>query len=149
MSHTYSCLPIHLVFSTKNRMPWLTPALRARVFPYINGIIQQLNGKVYTINGMFDHAHIFGAFPPAIAPAEAVRTIKANSSKWIHEERLCDAFRWQTGYGAFAIGRTETDMISRYIEQQETHHRTVTFQDEFLKFLHDYDIEYDPKYIWD
>ena len=146
---SFSCLPIHLVFSTKYRKPWLTPELRARVFPYINGIIQQMHGKVYIINGLYDHAHIFGGLPPTIAPADAVKTIKANSSKWIHEQGLCADFRWQTGYGAFAIGRTEKEMIYRYVEQQESHHRIVTFQDEFLKLLDEYDVDYDPRYVFD
>ncbi len=146
---SFTCQPLHIVFSTKNRQPWLTPDLRARVFPYITGIIKELRGKVYTINGMYDHTHIFCEFPPVIATSDAVRVVKTNSSKWIHDERLCAEFRWQKGFGSFGIGRTEKDMVIRYIQQQEEHHRIVTFQEEFLQLLHDYDMEYDLRYIWD
>ncbi len=149
MSHTYTTLLVHLVFSTKSRVPWLDEKLRARVFPYMNGIVKELHGKALIINGMADHAHMLLDLPSALAPADAVRIIKTNSTRWVHDQRLCHEFHWQIGYGAFAIGRTEREMVIRYIEQQEAHHRSVTFQDEFLQFLHDYDVEYDPRYLWD
>jgi putative transposase len=149
MPHTYTSLLVHLVFSTKHRMPLLTPPVRERLFPYMGGIIRKLNGKALIIGGMLDHGHILASFPTTIALADAMREIKADSSGWTRAEGLCVPFGWQTGYGAFSIGRSERDTVYHYIENQESHHRTVTYQDEFLTLLNYYDVEYDPRYLWD
>jgi hypothetical protein len=104
---------------------------------------------VFSTDGRPDHTHVLASFPSALALSDAVRTVKANSSRWIKEEGLLPEFAWQTGYGAFSIGRSERETVIEYIKNQLSHHRSVTYQDEYLRLLHDYDLEYDPRFLWD
>jgi len=149
MAHTHTCLLTHLIFSTKYRLPLLDDRIRGRVFAYMNGIIQEIGGKTIIIDGRPDHAHVLASLPARLAISDAMRTVKANSSRWITEEGLLPDFAWQTGYGAFSIGRSERDTVIDYIKDQLAHHRTVTYQDEYLRLLHEYDVDYDPRFLWD
>ena len=150
MSHTYTRLLTHIVFSTKNRFPFMDAGLRSRLFPYMGGIIRKLDGKPILINGTTDHVHILASFPPRLALSDALRTVKANSSRWIHEQFPSHRkFAWQTGFGAFSVSYGHTERVRNYIANQERHHHRATFQDEFLNFLKEQEIEYDKKYIWD
>lgn len=150
LSHTYSQLHAHIVFSTKHRYPFLDGKLRRRLFPYMGGIIRELDGKPIRVNGVADHVHILASLPPRIAVSDVLRTVKANSSRWIHDEFPSLAkFAWQTGYGVFSVSHRDLESVLRYVNNQEEHHRVKTFQEEFLSFLHEYGIEYDEKYLWD
>jgi REP element-mobilizing transposase RayT len=113
------------------------------------GIARGIGCSEVLINGIEDHAHVFLRLPPSLAVAESVQKIKANSSKWIHEERfLPRAFAWQTGYAAFSVSPSNAQEVIRYIENQETHHQKVSFQEEYLMFLKKHGIEYDSRYVW-
>jgi putative transposase len=150
MSHTFTNLLVHAIFSTKNREPHLTETLRPRVFPYMGGIVRELGGTALRINGPDDHVHLLLTLPAMLAIAEVMRVVKTNSSRWIHETfPNSSAFAWQTGYGAFSVSKSNLEAVAAYIDGQEEHHRTVTFQEEFLAFLKRHDIAYDPKYIWE
>jgi REP element-mobilizing transposase RayT len=85
MPHSYSNLLTHIVYSTKNRRPLIDSALESRLFPYFGGILRQLGGKLYTVNGVENHVHILAEMPPTIAVAEAIGKIKGSSTHWIHE----------------------------------------------------------------
>ena len=150
MSHTYTKLLTHIIFSTKHRFPFIDPELGSRLFPYMGGIIRKLEGWPILINGIPDHVHILASLPPKLAVSDVLRTVKANSSLWIHEQfSSLEKFGWQTGFGAFSVSHRDLDIVRTYIANQEEHHRHITFQEEFLKLLKEYEIEYDERYIWD
>ena len=149
MPHTYTYLATHVVFSTKDRLPLMSADLKPRLWAYMNGVIEKLGGKTLAVNGMADHVHVLMLLPPSVAVAEALRVLKANSSKWIHENWPKQRkFAWQSGYAAFGVSRSAVGDVIQYIENQEEHHRGFSFQDELLALLKKHGIEYDERYIW-
>ncbi len=135
MPSSYTHLLYHLVFSTKERRPLITPALRAELYPYIGGIIRNKRGILLDIGGMPDHVHLVARLRPDIAIAEMLCFIKANSSKWANERRdLTMEFAWQKGYGAFTVSESQLAAV-RHVQTQEEHHRKLTFQQERLSSL--------------
>jgi putative transposase len=140
----------HCVFSTKERRPMITPALRERLWPFMGGIARQNNMTAVEIGGVEDHVHMLLALPSTVSIARALQLIKGGSSKWVHdtfpEHRL---FGWQTKYGAFSVSVSQLDKIISYIKGQEGHHRKVTFKEEFLALLKKHRIQYDERYLWD
>jgi REP element-mobilizing transposase RayT len=150
MAHTYVCLLFHVVFSTKNREPHIDAELKDRLVPYLGGVVRELGGKALKINGTADHLHMHLSLPATLAIADAMRIIKTNSSRWVHEQWASRAsFQWQTGYGAFTVSQSMTKAVTKYIVEQEKHHRGLTFQEEFLALLEKHGIEYDDRYIWE
>ena len=147
---TFTCLHYHLVFSTKHRQPSLADSWRPRLFDYVGGILRQQNGVLLAADGMPDHVHLLAAIHKSVAVADAVRDIKANSSKWVHEKiPHQNGFAWQAGYGAFTVSYSGLDTVRRYLADQQVHHRTRTFQEEFLELLRRHEIEFDERYVWD
>lgn len=149
MSHTYTHLAVHIVFSTKDRAPSISAELRSQLFAYMNGIVGNLGGKALIVNGLADHVHLLASLPPTMSVADALRVLKTNSSKWVHEtwpER--STFKWQTGYGAFSVSHSAVQDVAKYIENQEAHHRKYSYEEEFLALLEKHDIPYDERYIW-
>src|SRR5215470_330136 len=129
MGHTYTNLLTHLVFSTKDRLPYLRDDRRDDVIAYIGGIVRELKGVAINVNGVENHVHALVRLPAALSVAKAVEIIKANSSRWIHEHRVLHrTFAWQAGYAAFSVSDSNVDRVSRYIGNQQEHHRRVTFQ---------------------
>jgi len=141
----------HIVFSTKERQPFLEKdAFRKEVWAYIAGVCKNLGGFASRVGGHFDHAHLLVHIPAKVAVAEFVGKVKANTSKHINDSHdQLRRFRWQDGYGAFTVSRSQSDAVIQYIDRQLEHHAKRTFQDEFLKMLKDHEIEFDPKYIWE
>jgi len=147
MGHTYTNLLTHIVFSTKDRLPYLRDERRDDVFAYIGGVVREMKGTALNINGAADHVHLL--LPAVLAPAKAMEIIKTNSSRWIHESRILHrTFAWQTGYAAFSVSESNADAVSKYITNQEEHHRRMTFQEEFIALLKRSGIQYDERYIW-
>src|SRR5579859_1651118 len=126
----------HFVFSTKERRRLITPQLRERLWPFLGGIARQNKIKAIEVGGIEDHIHILLSLPPTMAISKAAQLIKGGSSKWIHEtfpvHRL---FAWQEKYGAFGVSVSLLDKVVAYIRNQPEHHRTVSFQEEFLALL--------------
>lgn len=147
MSHTYTNLLTHIVFSTKERLPLITNEIKSELFAYLGGLIKELKGKPIIINGMNDHVHILASLPPTISTAEAMRFIKANSSKWI-TQKFGKPFEWQKGYGAFSVSRSNVDVIYKYIQNQEMHHQKFDFRTELIGFLHKNDVPFDEQFLW-
>src|SRR5947208_10148235 len=137
----------HCVFSTKERRPLITAALRERLWPFLGGIARNNKMKAVEIGGIEDHVHILLSLPATIPVAKALQLLKGGSSKWVHEtfpeHRL---FRWQVKYGAFGVSVSLLDKTIQYIEKQEEHHRKMTFQEEFLALLKKHHIAYDERY---
>ena len=150
MAHTYTDLLFHVIFSTKDRAHLLDAKFKARLFPYLGGIIRELGGSALLINGPPDHVHILALLPAKIALSEIVGKVKANSSGWVHREfPEKQAFAWQTGYAAFSVSHSQKKSVLDYIANQEEHHRKVSFQEELIAFLKKHEIEYDERYIFE
>lgn len=150
MGQTFTNLRYHLVFSTKYRQKVLRKQFRAELYRYIGGIIRGEKGKMLTIGGTSDHVHILAAFPQSATVSNMLQHIKGNSSKWLNEKRFIPCrFGWQVGYGAFTVSESMVDTVSRYIENQATHHKKMTFQQEFIMLLEKHKIEYDERSLWD
>lgn len=150
MPSSYLSLHYHLVFSTKHREPFITSSIAPRLYEYMGGTIRGLGGQLLVGNGTSDHVHLLVRLEATRALADVLRDLKAGSSKWVRDTfPLASAFGWQTGYGAFVVGRTELDTVRQYIENQEEHHRETTFQEEFVDFLHTHGIGYKEQYLWE
>ncbi len=147
---SYSQLTYHIVYSTKFRYPSILPELRERLYEYIGGIIRAKNGCVEEIGGVADHIHILARLSATIAIADMIRDIKANSSRWINEQpETTRPFEWQKGYGAFTVSYDRIPNVSGYIQKQEEHHKSVSFQDEYIDFLKRHGIEYRLEYLFE
>jgi len=150
MANTFSSLQYHLIFSTKNREPWIRHDIEGRVWSYLGGIGREKGIKSLKIGGMPDHIHIALALPTSIAISEAAKLIKGGSSKWIKDTYPgMNGFGWQDGYGAFTVSRSNLSDVICYIEKQREHHRGKTFQEEYRAFLEKHEIDHDEKYLWD
>jgi putative transposase len=149
MPQSLSRVLIHLVFSTKNREPFIATDVRPQLHGYIVGILDHLKSPSIQTGGVGDHVHILFALGRTITQAQIVEEVKKSSSKWMKADGGVPEFSWQAGYGAFSIGESQVETVVRYIQNQEEHHRKVTFQDEYRKFLERYKITYDEKYVWD
>jgi REP element-mobilizing transposase RayT len=150
MPQSFAALHCHIIFSTKNRAPLISADLQPRLFAYMGGIAASEGNVLVAAGGIPDHVHLLVSLSREIAVAAAVRLLKANSSKWIHETfPELQHFSWQAGYGAFAVSYSHLDRVKRYLANQEEHHRKQTFQEEFVAFLRRHKIPYDERYLWD
>jgi putative transposase len=120
-----------------------------RLYGYIGGIIKQHGGSLLAAGGIEDHIHLLAGIFKQQTISDALRVIKTNSSVWIHETIPTKRdFAWQTGYGAFTVSASNLDQVRQYIGNQREHHRQMTFQEEFVRFLKLHDVAYDERYIW-
>ena len=150
MPQSLSSILIHLVFSTKNREPFIQPTIEKELHPYMAKIFRALKSPSLAIDGTADHVHILFSLSRVIKIADLVQEVKTESSKWIKTKGPeFKNFHWQNGYGAFSIGQSQVAILKRYIARQKVHHQRVTFQDEYRKFLKSYGIDYDERYVWD
>ena len=150
MSQSLSSVLIHLVFSTKNREPFITAAIETELYPYMAKIFREAKSPSLAIDGTTDHVHILFSMARVITIAEIVEQAKTSTSKWIKTKgREFRNFHWQRGHGAFSIGQSNVVSLKRYIRDQKEHHKRVTFQDEYRKFLKACGINYDEKYVWE
>jgi putative transposase len=149
MPQSLSSVLVHLVFSTKNREPFITPRVETELHPDMATIFRELKSPSLAIDGTSDHLHVLFSLARVVAIADLVEGVKTESSKWIKKKGLeFRNFHWQSGYGAFSIGQSQVQSLKRYIQNQKRHHRRVTFQEEYRKFL-SYEIDYDERYVWD
>lgn len=150
MPGTYSQLLLHIVFSTKGRTPWITPDVAERLYPYIGGIIRAEKGTLYDIGGVEDHVHLYLRWRTGGAVSDLMRTVKARSSRWIHETFPgLRKFAWQEGYGTFSVSKSQEESVKRYIEGQAEHHKSEDLTSELLRLLRAHGVEFDEKYVLD
>ena len=149
MSHTYTNILIHALFSTKDRHPSITPEIRDEVFRYLGGTINELGGQSLLVNGPRDHVHMLFVQPKTLSIADLMAKVKANSSGWV-KDRWPDRrhFGWQTGYAAFSVSKSHVDQVKHYIQNQEEHHRKISYIEEVVAFLDKNGVEYDPRYVF-
>jgi REP element-mobilizing transposase RayT len=141
---------IHLVFGTKHRRPWIAKGYREALFAYQAGIFQEWESPALVIGGVEDHVHALFALSRNHPLKKVVEEVKKGSSKWMKADGPRNPeFRWQAGYAAFSVSQSNLDQVRRYIEDQEEHHRKMTFQDELRAFFRRHGIEFDERYAWD
>lgn len=145
MSHTYAQNIVHVVFSTKERWKAIDRELQPRLWAYVAGICKNLGVRVCCVGGVEDHIHLLIQIPPMLPLAKAVATIKANSSHWARESGY--KLTWQQGYGAFSVSASIAPVVVRYIQNQEAHHKKMSFDAEFVALLRKHGVEFDPKYV--
>lgn len=145
---SYTSLFYHLVFSTKNRTPWLTPDRLAKVCRYIGGIVRNLKGALLDANGAADHLHLIMMASPTVPISGVLQKVKGGSSEWIHETfpELQD-FWWQDGYSAFTVSKSALPDVLTYVRNQIEHHRKMSFQDELIALLDRHGVEYDSQHV--
>jgi REP element-mobilizing transposase RayT len=136
---------LHLVWSTRNREPRIHRAWRDELYGYIHGICENLRAPLIKAGGVEDHAHLYVSMPATLSIADLIRTIKANSSRWVHD-RHDPAFAWQTKYAAFSVSRSAEAALLEYIGNQEEHHLHKTFVEELTGFLERHGMRYDSRY---
>jgi putative transposase len=151
MSQSLAQIFVHLVFSTKQRQPFLDDRdLREEMHRYLGGTCNALDCPVLSVGGVADHVHVLCGLGRAITIADVVKDLKRESSKWAKDRPgQSSDFQWQSGYGAFSISPGHVKALIKYIDGQEEHHRAESFQDELRKILRKYGVEWDERYLWD
>ena len=147
---TFTKLTYHVVFGTKYRRKSIRDEFAERLYEYIGGIVRGQNGHMIQIGGVEDHVHILTNLSPANSVSDAIRDIKANSSKWVNDlSDSLDRFEWQKGYGAFTVSYSQIESVREYIRDQAEHHRVRSFEDEYMEFLKRHNIPFERKYLFE
>ena len=152
MSQSLANLAVHIVFSTKNRQPWLKDQdLRRELYAFMATVYKEkVDSPAMVINGVGDHVHALCMLSRKFAVMDVVREVKTATSRWMKKQApRNDRFTWQAGYGAFSVSESNINQVKQYIHAQEQHHRRMTFQDEFRELCRRHGIEWDERYAWD
>jgi putative transposase len=150
MANTYSQLYIHIVFSVAGRRKLIQERYNDTLQKYITGIIKNRGHHLLAINNLPDHMHILIGIEPSTPISKLVQEIKAISSKYINEHKwVCGRFSWQKGYGVFSCCHWHVDQVKNYINNQQIHHKSLGFKEEYISFLNSENVEYDIKYVFD
>jgi putative transposase len=150
MTQSLADILLHIVFSTKDRHPWILHDIEQELFYYICGIARQLECPIIRINGVEDHIHILLHLGRTMTVSNLLLKLKSSSSRWIKTKG--DRYRhfsWQGGYGAFSVSRPSIVGVIEYISKQKEHHKNISFKEEFLEMLQRAQIVFDEKYLWD
>ena len=149
MAQSLSKLYVHIVFHIKNNDVVIRPEDDKELYAYIGGIIKANEAFPIKINGTENHLHILTTMSKNLSLAKFVEEIKRNSSRWIKSKGThYQYFAWQGGYAGYSVSQSKLAIVERYIEMQKEHHKTETFQDEYVKFLREYNVDFDEKYLW-
>lgn len=150
MPQSLAKIYVHLIFSTKNSYRMIPDDLRPGLHAYLGGILRDLGCTPVEINSEPDHVHLLFLASRTESLSVIVRQLKTGSNLWLQEQRPALLnFHWQNGYGAFSISQSGVEDVQDYIRRQSEHHRVMTFQEEYRKFLTRYEIEFDERYVWD
>ena len=150
MPQSLSLVIVHVIFSTKERRPLVDTDTRPKLHAYLATVARNAGCECYRAGGVADHVHLAIRLSRTLTIADLVENLKTSSSKWLKTQSAdLAAFSWQRGYGCFSVGPADLDSLCAYIDKQEEHHRTRTFQEEFRMFLKKYGVEYDEAYVWD
>lgn len=156
MPQSLSRIALHIIFSTKNRERALAyPDLRSELDAYIVGALRNMNCPSIITKSVIDHVHILCLLHRTTTVADLVGGVKKNSSAWIKKQKpdvkdpFLIKFAWQAGYGVFSVSESKIEAVKVYIDNQEEHHKRVTFQEEYRGFLRRYNVEFDERYVWD
>lgn len=150
MANTFTQIYIHSIFAVKGRSNLIGKDWEDELYKYITGIVQNNGHKLLAIGGMPDHLHVFIGMKPVQSLSDLMQAVKGSSSKWINEKRFIRTkFSWQEGYGGFSYAHSQLDSVIGYINTQKEHHRKRSFRAEYLEFLDKFQVDYNPKYIFD
>lgn len=149
MANTYTQIHIQTVFAVQNRKSLIGNKWKDELYRYITGIIQNNGHKMLQINGMPDHIHLLFGMRPVQALSDLMKLVKQDSSRWINQNKLVKVkFSWQEGYGAFSYSKSQLPRVIKYIRNQQEHHTTKTFREEYLDLLKTHNVDYDERYIF-
>ena len=148
MCSTHAALYFHAVFGTKHLEPLIREPWMKRLHEYLGGTIRHMEGVAMSIGGVADHVHLLMSLKPTHRLCDIIMEVKRESSRWIRAEAGEPNFAWQDGYGIFTVSYSQVVTVEHYITTQAEHHRVKTFQEEYLKFLHCHDVQYDPRYVF-
>ena len=149
MANTYTQIHIQFVYAVKFRESIIGKDWKDELYKYTTGIIQKNNHKLIAINGMSDHIHFLVGMRPTQSISDLIQDVKGCSSKWINKKGVIKGkFEWQEGYGAFSYGKSQVNDVVNYINNQERHHKKITFLEEYQTFLEKFEVEYDEKFIF-
>jgi REP element-mobilizing transposase RayT len=150
MPQSLAKVNIHLVFSTKKQVKIIDPDIEIELYPYMAKLFRECDSPALIINGTENHLHSLFLLSRKFTISQVVEKVKKTSSKWIKTKgEKYKSFFWQNGYGAFSISQSHVEIVRNYISNQKPHHRQVTFQEEYIRLLKKYEIEYDERYVWD
>ena len=149
MPQSLAQMYVHLVFSTKDRIPLIPAELQPRLHAYLAGTCAAIGCEAIVVGGVADHVHLLFRLAKTVRLSDAVKDIKVESSKWMKSDGKVPDFAWQAGYGAFSIGASQVDEVTDYIRRQPEHHARRGFQEEFRLLLTRYGLAFDEAYVWD
>jgi putative transposase len=149
MANTYTQIHLQAIFAVKKRTGLIQKEWKDELYKYITGIIQTHDHKLLAINGMPDHLHVFFGMRPNQSLSDLIQDVKGGSSKWINEKKFIkNKFEWQEGYGAFSYSKSQVSKVIAYVQNQEVHHRKITFLEEYKNFLEKFEVDYDERYVF-
>jgi putative transposase len=149
MAQTLVCLRVHVVFSTKNRRPMITPDVEPELYAYLGGVMRNLESRCLAAGGTNNHVHLLVSQSKNIALSHLMEEVKKSSSKWIKTKGpVLRTFGWQDGYGAFTIGQSQVEALQQYIARQKERHKKQSLEEELVMLLKRYRVPYDERYIW-
>ena len=149
MAHSHKAHFFHLIWSTKNRTKWIDLEMQSKLYPYIGGIVRNSKGSLLEIGGMPDHVHLLVTLRDLDKYSYLLRDVKAHSTLWIHKNfPTLEKFEWQEGFGSFSLHFSMIDTVRNYIKNQEKHHQTMTYEEEYLKFVDGQNVEYDKRFVF-
>ncbi len=150
MAQSLSKILVHLVFSTKDRYPFLTPDIRAELHAYLATALRTCESPALIINSVADHVHILCNLARTRAACDVIEEVKKSTSKWLKTKGgILKKFFWQNGYGVFSVSPSNAESVRAYIERQELHHQRMAFEDELRMLLEKHRVEFDERYLWD
>ena len=150
MPQSLSHVVIHVIFSTRERTPFVQPETRSKLHAYLAAVARNMGCECYRVGGVADHVHLAMRLPRTLTIADLIENLKTSSSKWLKPQSPgLASFSWQRGYACFSVGPRDLDSLCAYIDKQEEHHQTRTFQEELRTFLKKYGVEYNEGYVWD
>jgi len=150
MAQSLSKVLLHIIFSTKNREPWLDSNVRPRMHAYLATICRDAGADFVLVGGVSDHAHIVTTLARTLSQAQLIEEIKKASSKWVKAlDARYGGFFWQRGYAAFSVSPSQLDSVLEYVNKQQEHHRTRTFQEEYRELLRKHGVDFDERFVWD
>jgi REP element-mobilizing transposase RayT len=151
MAQSLAKILLHVVYSTKERRPFLKdPAFREELHRYLGGILTNLECQPLIVGGVEDHVHLLFAHSRTGTVADVVKELKRGSTVWLKAKTpALSGFAWQNGYGVFSIGQSQVEDVRTYIAGQEEHHRKISFQEEFRRLVQRYEIALNERYVWD
>ena len=148
MPQTLSFNLVHIIFSTKQRAPFINDEIGAALHAYLAGAARKLDCECFRVGGVADHVHLAMRLGPTKAAARVVSEIKTGSSIWMKEQGIAK-FAWQRGYALFSVSPADIGALLQYIDGQKAHHRKRSFQDEMRAFFEKYHVAFDERYVWD